>query len=154
MRPAVLLLLALSGCGFMDARTARDPLKSKVIGMMFPDLADCMGPWDSAHQTKPDEAIVTWKHVDSSAGLKATITLIGSLAIGGGGGCMANFDVNRDGTVLDVTFPGSYSNGVFSTPYSACESLIHECNAYPGNTGVPKGYDAWTYLLPDAKAKP
>lgn len=152
-RVGLLVFLLLSGCGAYDVREARTPLTSPIIGMTFPDLANCMGPWDSVHQTKPDEAILTWKHVANTDAFKASITLVGSVSIGGGGGCIANATILRDGTVADLAFPQSYSNSLFSAPYAACEPLVKECLGHGGSTGLPAGYDAFAYLLPDAVKK-
>jgi hypothetical protein len=146
-------LMALSGCGYYDAREARDPLGAhSLIGMTAPDLVDCMGKPDLVQQTGPDTAIFEYVHTDNSAGLKATLSLVGSISIGGGGGCKAVFTVLRDGTVADDTFPGSYNNGLLSTPYESCTPLVSECLAHPGSTDLPKSYDAFTYFLPGAPA--
>jgi hypothetical protein len=121
-------LMALTGCGYYDARQARDPLGAhSLIGMTVPDLIDCMGKPDLVQQTGPDTAILEYVHTDSSAGLKATLSLVGSVSIGGGGGCRAVFTVLREGMAADVAFPGSYNDGLLSTPYESCSPLVSEC---------------------------
>ena len=99
----------------------------------------------------PDTAILQYNRTDTSAGLKATVTLLGSIEIGGGGGCRMVATILRDGTVADVSFPGSYSDSLFSAPYAACAPLVHELIAHPSSTGLPRNYDAFTWLLPTAK---
>lgn len=148
-------LIALAGCGWQDAREVRDPLSPhSMIGMTLADAIDCMGKPDAVMQTGPDTAIAQYVHKDTSAGLKATLSLVGSISVGGGGGCNAVLTVLRDGTVADINFPASYSNGLVSTPYGACAPLVSECRGHRGDTGAPpKGFDAWVYLFP-AEKKP
>ncbi len=147
---AAALASLLAGCGYYDTQAARDPLgRHGLVGLSVPDLLNCAGRPDAVAQTGPDTAILQYDHKDESTGLKATLTLLGSIELGGGGGCSAVFTVLRDGTVADVTFPRSYADGLFTTPYSACEPLISECLAHPGRTALPAGYEAFTYILPE-----
>jgi hypothetical protein len=152
-RAPLALLLALVGCGWQDAREARNGMTSPIIGMTVPDLISCMGKPTSVQQTGPETAILQYDHKDASAALKATVALIGSISIGGGGGCSAVFTIIDGGrTVADVTFPGAYDNGLLSVPYESCRPLVSECLAHPGDTGpLPKGDNPLEYFLP---AKP
>ncbi len=141
-------LLALSGCGYYDTRQARDPLgRSAIIGSSLPDVLSALGKPDSVMQTGPDTAIIEYTHRDTSTGLKATVTLLGSIEVGGSGGCSMVLTVLRDGTVADVAFPQAYEDGLFTPPYSACVPLIAEVLRHPNGAGVPAGYDAWDWLF-------
>lgn len=114
-----------------------------------------MGPYTKAYKIKPDEANVVWQFTDKSAGLKVSVSLVGSISIGGGGGCTAVFDVMRYGRVVDVDFPQSYNAGLLAEPYESCGPLIQECLDHPGNTGLPPGYDLFDFIgvsTPDKKA--
>ncbi len=150
--PALLAILLLAGCGYYDARAARDPLTSPLIGMGFPDLVHCMGPWDSWHQIDRDVFDVTWGHTDSSAALKMSIAVLGSISVGGSGGCKANVTVLRDGTVAGVNFPQSYANGLLTAPYGACAPLVSERLQHHDETGRSAGYDIGVYLAPGIAA--
>jgi hypothetical protein len=152
MRAALLLALALCGCATYDVHQLRDPMaKHTLIGTAVPDLVNCMGTDYTFKQVKADEGVLQYTRKDTSDGLKASVTLIGSVQIGGGGGCSVAFDVLRDGTVADVHFPNVYNDQLFSEPYAPCRALIKECVSYAGNTGIPKGFDAFVYLDPTAK---
>ncbi len=144
--------LALSACGALDTYQARDPLgRSRIIGMALPDLLASLGKPDGVMQTGPDTAVVQYTHVDTSAALKATVLLLGSVELGGGGGCTVVFSVLRDGTVADVAFPRSYSEQLFSPPYSACAPLVSEVLVHPNGAGKPAAYDAWVWLFPEGR---
>jgi hypothetical protein len=144
------ILLAVAGCGAMDARLARDPLgRASAIGMTVPDLLDVMGKPDAVLQTGPDTAILQYERKDSAAGLLLTVSMLGTIAIGAGGGCKAVFTILRAGTVADVTFPGSYSDGLIALPYSACSPLVSEMISHRENNAIPLGYDAFRYLFTD-----
>ncbi len=141
-------LLALSGCGLLETRETRDPQsRSEIIGMALPDLLSSLGKPDSVMATGPDTAVIQYSHVDTSAGLEASFLLLGSIKLGGGGGCRVVFTVLRSGTVADVAFPFSYSDNLFSAPYSACAPIISEPLLYPNSAGLPKGYDAFQVLF-------
>ncbi len=146
-------LVTLAGCSYYDTRHARDPLTGPMIGMGFPDLYHCMGPYDAWSRLDKDVFDMTWTHVDNSAGLKATLALVGSISLGGGGGCKANATVLRDGTVVGLNFPQSYSNGLLSTPYASCAALVSECLGHPDSTGRSPGYDVSVYLDPAKQKK-
>jgi hypothetical protein len=139
-------LLALAGCGTVDVHHARNPFGS-FSGMSVPDLLSCMGKPTSVQQTAPDIAILQYDRKDTSAGFKASLAVLGSIQVGGGGGCSAVATISRT-AVYEMTFPGSYEDSLFSVPYSACASLIHECLAHFDNTQLPPGYDGFAYLLP------
>lgn len=145
-------LMLLSGCATYDVHRVRNPMDTDtLIGRTVPDLVDCMGVGYTFKQTKPNEGVLQWDRKDTSTGLKATVTLLGSIEIGGGGGCSVAFDVLRDGTVADVNFPNAYNDQLFAQPYGACRSLILECLNHPGSTGLPAGYDAFQWLNPTDK---
>ena len=141
--------LLVSGCGTLTTHEARDPLgRSTLIARTVPDLIDCMGKPDAAMQTGPDTAVLQYTRKDTSTGLKATVTLLGSVEIGGGGGCSVVLTILRDGTVADVAFPGAYTDALFADPLGACRPLVAECLAHPGVTGLPAGYDSFRWVLP------
>ncbi len=144
----LLLVVALSGCGLLETRQTRDPQsRSEIIGMALPDLLSSLGKPDSVMATGPDTAVIQYSHVDTSPGLEASFLLLGSIKLGGGGGCRVVFTVLRSGTVADVAFPFSYSDNLFSAPYSACAPIISEPLRYPNKAGAPKGYDAFQVLF-------
>ena len=141
------LLAALCGCASWDVHEARDPFgKHSLIGLSVPDLVQCMGTDYVFRPLKPDEGVLMWTRKDESTALKASVTLVGSLELGGGGGCSVAFDVSRRGTVYDVHFPQVFNDGLLAEPYHACKPLIAECLGYHGDTGLPVGYDAFAYL--------
>ena len=149
VRLAVVLvaLAALSGCATWDVHEVRDPRSPRsMIGMTWPDLVQCMGTDYAWVPTKPDEAAVTWSRHDSSTSFKGSVTLFGSVEIGGGGGCSVTADVLRDGTVADLHFPQSFNDGLLAEPYHACKPLIDECIGHKGSTGLPRGYDAFPFM--------
>ena len=148
MRAALALItaLALPGCGLVATREARDP-GGKLVGMSVPDLLAGAGKPDAAQQTGPDTAILQYNRTDASTGLKATVTLLGSIELGGGGGCKMVVTILRDGTVADVAFPGAYEDSLFAPPYAACAPLLHELLTHPSSTSLPRGYDAFRYVL-------
>jgi hypothetical protein len=149
---ALFLAVLLSSCATYDVHEIRDPQsKHSMIGMSVPDLIDCMGTDFVFKPTKPDEGVMMWTRKDTSTALKATLTLVGSVELGGGGGCSVSADVLRDGTAVDFDFPQSYNDGLLTEPFHACRALVAECLNHPGSTGLPKGYDAWVYLDPAAK---
>ena len=140
-------VLALSGCASWDVHEARTPFgRHSLIGMAVPDLVQCMGTDYVFRPLKPDEGVLMWTRRDTSTTLKASVTLVGSLELGGGGGCSVAFDVSRRGTVYDVHFPQVFNDGLLAEPYHACKPLIAECEGYHGDTGLPAGYDAFAYL--------
>ena len=149
--PAV--LLALTGCAAWDVHEVRDPQSAHaIIGRAtVPDLILCMGNDYAFKQTKPDEGVLSWTRKDTSTTLKASVTLLGSVELGGGGGCTVNFDVLRDGTVADADFSEVFNDGLLAEPYHACKPLVRECLSNPGSSGLPRSYDAFAYLLPEAK---
>jgi hypothetical protein len=146
-------LMALAGCGWQDARRARDSMSSPIIGMSVIDLVDTLGKPDIVQQTGPDTAILEYQHKDTSSGFKLTVSLLGAIQAGGGGGCNLVLTFLRDGTVADVSFPGAYSNGLLSAPYEDCAPLVSEVLAHPSSTGVPRAYDAFVYFLPATTEK-
>ena len=152
--------LALSGCAGFDVHEVRDPQSQySMIRMTVPDLIHCMGTKFTWQQTKPDEGELMWTRTDTSTAFKASIELVGSIELGGGGGCSVSADILRSGTVADIDFPESYNDGLLAEPYHACRPLIIECIGHQGDTGLPKGYDAFLYLaaakaVPEAKAGP
>ncbi len=150
MRLALVALLALTSCGYYDAREARDP-RGVLIGQSLPDILSAMGKPDSVMQTSPDTAIIEYVHKDTSTGLKASVSLLGSIQLGGGGGCNVVFTVLRDGTVADATFPQAYSNSLFSTPDESCSPLVSEALHHPSSTSLTPGYSAFDYILPTEK---
>ena len=145
---AIVGAICTTACGTLDTRRARDPLGAHtLVGMNLVDLVDVLGKPDATLQTGPDTAIAEWTHVDTAAGLELTVALLGSLKLGGAGGCTAVFTVLRDGTIADVAFPRAYSEGLFAPPYSACEPLIGEALRHPGSTQLPARYDAFKWLF-------
>ena len=156
MKAAALgLAVLLTGCGAYDVRQARDPLgRSRIIGMALPDLLGSLGKPDAIMRTVPDTALIEYVRLDPSTGLKATVSLLGSIEIGGGGGCKVVLTILRSGTVADVAFPASYSDQLFSPPYSACAPLVQEAIAHPNGAGAPAGYDAFAVLFPETAGKP
>ena len=141
------VLLLLTGCGAFDTREARNPAGS-LIGSDVPGLIGCMGKPDAVQQTGPDTAILQWNHEQTDQGLSFSVSIFASLQIGTGGGCKMVATVLRDGTVADITFPGSFSTGLISAPYSECGPIVEECLHHPGATVLPAKYDAFVWLLP------
>jgi hypothetical protein len=141
------LLLALSGCGYYDARQARDPLGAEsMVGMSVVDLVDCAGVPDHVLQTGPDTAVAQWDYKAAGSALKATIAVLGSLEFGAGESCKLVATVLREGIVADVAFPGSRAS-VTSGPYAGCSVIVGECLDHPSRTTLPAGYDAWTWFV-------
>jgi hypothetical protein len=149
----LLLALLLPGCASWDVHQARDPMSAhSLIGSTVADIIQCMGTDYTFKRTKPDEGALMYTRKDTSTSLKASVTLVGSVELGGGGGCSVTYDVLDDGTVADVHFPNVYNDGLFAEPYHACKALIAECVGYKGDTGaLPKGYSAMAILDPAAK---
>lgn len=149
---AVSAILLLSGCGYYDAREARDPLgRSSLIGQTLPDILSAMGKPDSVLQTGPDTAIMQYTRKDTSTGVKASLSLLGSIQIGGGGGCDAVLTILREGIVADAKFTKAFSNSLFSPLDESCGPLVAEALRHPNSTGLPRGYDAFVYLLPELR---
>ena len=148
------VLLLLTGCGALDTREARNPAGPLIGNMRVPDLLDCMGKPDAVQQTGPDTAILQWTHEQSDQGLAVSVGTLASLQIGTGGGCKMVATILRDGTVADIAFPGSYSTGLISAPYSECGPIVEECLHHPGATMLPAHYDAFRWLLPGQDSKP
>ncbi len=147
----IALTALLAGCGALDTHEARKPW-GVLIGMALPDVLSCMGKPDDVQQTGPDTAIIEYRRQDTVDALDLTLALLGSVRLGGGGGCRAVFTVLRTGTVADVAFAQSFGVGLISAPYEACRPLVSECLRHPSGAGLSPGYDAWKWLLPGAKA--
>jgi hypothetical protein len=59
----------------------------------------------------------------------------------------------RDGTVVDISFPGCTSS-VFDGPYADAVPIVGECLAHPNEISLPAGYDAMKELFPASAPSP
>lgn len=145
------LVLALAGCDLASTSDSRDPYGA-FIGMTVPDLLSCAGVPDHVQRTGPDTAIAQWAYSSSDPALKLTLLLFGSVEVGGAESCKMVATILRDGTVVDVAFPGSRAT-LMAGPYAGCSVLTSECLNHPSSTGpVPRGYDALAILIPKNKS--
>ncbi len=152
IRPVALLLaLGLAGCGAYDAHRARDPY-GPVIGMSVLDLRASLGtPSAPPERLSDDQAMIQYEFKDVSTAFKASVTLLGSIELGGGGQCRVVFRIARRGYVMDVALPLRSQDSLFSAPYDACDPLLAELIRHRSDSGVPAGYDAFEYLFPKDK---
>jgi hypothetical protein len=148
----VLGLLLLTQCSAYVSHSARD----KLLGMTAPDLVSCAGKPDAVMQVKPDVLVAEWSSKSAAAGAKSgfsvTLPLGASLTLPAStASCHMQATVLRDGTVASIAL--SSTTGVLDDDGS-CAGLVAECVFHPDSTGLPKGYDAFTYFLPSTPTPP
>lgn len=140
------LLLLLSGCGAMSSIQARDP-RGVLIGHNVVDLLDCAGIQDAKQQIAPDVGILQWSFKSNDPQIKATIAVIGTISLGSAPQCKMAATFLRDGTVVDISFPGC-TTSMIGGPYADAAPIVGECLRHPNAISLPPGYDAMMMLFP------
>jgi hypothetical protein len=144
---SLIAALLLSGCGLVATQQARDPLGADtLLGHSIVDVIGCAGIPDARQRLGDEFAVAEWTYKSTVPGFKLVFPLLGSVQFGGGSQCKMTTTFLRDGTVVDIGFPGC-TGTLFGGPYADARPLVGECLAHPNGDALPAGFDAFTYLF-------
>ena len=117
---ALILMLALAGCGSLQAHQAR----TRLIGLPADDLIACAGIADHEATLSDGDRVASYSFSSDKALLSISALEYLDLSIGAVGGCHALFRI-RDGRVIAVHYEGTQTT--LSGPLAACAPIIRDC---------------------------
>lgn len=131
-RAALAALLALGGCGTMQAYRARHAL----VGATEPDIIACMGVPAEKQLISSEQSVLQWDYVQSGTDLDLELGIY-SLKLGRPGICHAAIRFDR-GYVRSVHFTAVDVSP--TNPDSICGRLVNDCLEHRESTALPADF--------------
>ena len=141
-----LLLLALGGCGTLDAYRAR----SQLVGAAEPDIIACMGVPAEKQYISMQQSVMQWDYVQSGTDVDVAFGIY-ELKLGRPGICHTAIRFDR-GRVESVHYAGV--DVTPTDPDSICGRLVHDCLHHRENTQLPRDFSSVSVLTGPAKTGP
>jgi hypothetical protein len=126
-------LLALGGCGTLDAHYAR----TRLVGVNEPDLISCLGTPVHAVMVGTNESVLQWEYAETGASLDLSAGVY-ELKWGSPKNCHTIIRF-KDGKSEFVHFTGNSISA--SDLDSACGYIVHDCVWRPEATPLPAGFN-------------
>jgi hypothetical protein len=131
---ALLVLLALAGCGSLDAHRAR----TRLIGATEPDVIACMGVPASKQFISTDQHVLQWDYAQTGDDVDLTLGIY-AVKLGRPGICHASLRFSA-GRVQSVHFTGTVITA--TDPDSVCGNLVHDCLWHRETTPLPPDFSS------------
>ncbi len=141
-----LALLALGGCGTLEAYQAR----TKLVGAAEPDIIACMGVPAEKQYISAQQSVMQWDYVQTGTDIDVAFGIY-ELKLGRPGICHAAIRFDR-GRVKSVHYTGIDVSP--TDPDSICGRLIHDCLHHRENTPLPRDFSDTVLLTGPPKADP
>ncbi len=144
--PIVPLLLALGGCGTLEAYHAR----TRLVGAAEPDIIACMGVPAEKQYISAQQSVMQWDYMQTGTDVDIAFGIY-ELKLGRPGICHTAIRFER-GRVESVHYAGVDVNP--TDPDSICGRLVYDCLHHRENTPLPRDFSNVDVLTGPAKADP